>query len=181
MFEIIEDPARDFRSLVAETRDCLFGLMRAGGPAYTPFKLAEKLRELTPRFSWDERETENFIRNGVCKFLPYMHELKGKKQNERDVLTLDDVLKINDYGRSELEPLLQKLRATKSVPDIPTALTISAHENELTFSFETAAAAELMYDRRFNLHILQELERVTRLYLEQKAAQGDKKPDPAPL
>ncbi len=169
---MLEDPDRDFYSLVVETRDCLHALNRLGGPETTYYKLAQFLKEQTPRFEWNEKDTRRFILAGQCRFHDLISELRGKKQNQRDLLTLDDVVAIRAAASTRLEPLLDIARKAGTIPELPTDLVIANFGQELNFIFFTAAAGDLARDTAFQSHILSELERVTTEYIAAKAAKG---------
>ena len=150
MIELIEDEKRGFYNLVAETRDYLNALMRTGGPDYTFYKLAEKLRTITPRFDWQEGDVERFVKNTGCRFYKSPYFIRGRKENQKPCLTLTEVAAIHTFATTELEPLLKIIRDTKAIIDIPEELTIASGVNELWFSFQTAVAGELAHDRAFD-------------------------------
>ena len=178
MIELIEDPQRDFYSLVNEARDCLHTINRLGGPEGTYYKLSLLLREATPRFEWNEEDTRRFILSGQCRFHELLSQLKGKKQNQRDLLTLDDVIRIRALGAEKVEPLLQSARKAGEIPKIPSDLVISDFGQEINFIFLTAAAGELARDRAFESHILKELQRVSEDYLRAKHSKDADKREP---
>lgn len=175
---MIEEPERDFFSLVAETRDCLHALNRLGGPETTYYKLAQLLKEQTPRFDWNEEDTRRFILAGQCRFHDLISELRGKKQNHRDLLTLDDVVNIRAVASARLQPLLETARKAGTIPELPTDLVVANFGQEINFVFFTAAAGDLARDTTFHTHILSELERVTAAYVAAKAAKGLPRQEP---
>ncbi len=160
MFEIIEDENRGFYHLVAETRDYLNALMRMGGPDYTFFKLAEKLRSVTPRFDWQEGDVERFIKNTGCRFYKSPYFIRGRRDNEKPALNLAEVVEIHKFASAELQPILTLIRTTGIPLDVPTELTIASGKNELWFSFQTAVADALAYDRPFNAEAMQLLQKL---------------------
>lgn len=187
MIEMFESPKQSFYSLVAEARDCLHAINRLGGPEGTYYKLSRLLKEQTPRFDWNEEDTRRFILGGRCRFHEYLTQLRGRKQNERDLLTLEDVVRIRAAASEKLEPMLAAVRLAGAIPPIPPDLVVSNCGQELTYIFFHSAATELAYDRVLNDHLLREIQRVAEGYLASKrareaddAAGGPPGGDPSP-
>lgn len=181
MIELIPEPERDFRALVGEARDALNGLVRVGGPDFSCYSLAQKLQSVTPRFDWQEDDVRGFIVDAECRFHLPAYKLRGPRIHKRDLMKLDDVLAIRSYAAGELEPLLKKIREAGTSLEVPTELIVGDDRNVLNFAFETAAATELAFDKRYNFAILSLLQRATEEYLRKKNGEDRSSMSASPL
>ncbi len=172
--ELIEDPRRTYYELAQQVRDYLHALTRVDPVEFSLETLAYHLRDLTPSFPWAGKDVDHFVRGKTCRFYESPFNLRyEKKIRAGSVLSLDELVAINNYAAGELEPRLKKLRDAKAVFDVPDELTIAGGKNELWFSFQTAVAGVLAYDESFNREAMKTLEELIAKHLRRKGLPVD--------